>query len=486
MIGRFLNPPPLEPRGFPQATRTMVPWQVIAALFLVLMVLLGLLVNHYRTLLALNILVTVIYLVSAFYRTLLIDISLRQNREIDIGPRDLACPPDGGWPFYTVMVPLYRESGIFPHLIASLGQLDYPKDKLEILLLIEGDDEETKIAAAAMDLQAPFQICFIPPSLPRTKPKACNVALGQARGDYLVIYDAEDRPEIDQLKKAISAFQRVPPNVACIQAKLNFYNSDQNIMTRWFTAEYAMWFDLCLPGLDFFRAPIPLGGTSNHFRMGVLRQLKGWDEYNVTEDCDLGLRLFCGGWRTRILNSTTWEQACPDVRFWIPQRSRWVKGYIQTYFVHLRSPLKLCRGLGILNSLHFHLLIGSTSFCQLVNPIYWILTVIWLISHDTAFSAYFPGPVFVMAAVCLFVGNFLFAYTCSIACVRRGVGHLAKYGLAMPLYWALMSIGAWKGFLQLFFKPHYWEKTKHFAQVEPPVSAATASPGPQGIGTPHA
>ena len=306
----------------------------------------------------------------------------------------------------------------------------------------------------------------IPVSRPRTKPKACNVGLAGTDADYLVIYDAEDRPEPDQLKKAAVAFRRVPHDVACIQAKLNFYNPDRNLITRCFTAEYAMWFDLCLPGLDYLRAPIPLGGTSNHFRLEVLREVKGWDEYNVTEDCDLGLRLFSQGWRTRILDATTWEQACPDVRYWIPQRSRWVKGYVQTYLVHMRSPLRLLRRIGLTNWLHFHLLIGGTPLCQLVNPIYWLLALLWLLVRPVGLDAYFPGPIFAMAAVCLFAGNFVFAYTCGIACVRRGLGHLTKYALAMPFYWALMSVAAWKGTLQLFTRPHHWEKTKHFAEVD--------------------
>ena len=207
--------------------------------------------------------------------------------------------------------------------------------------------------------------------------------------------------------------------------------------------------------------------------MNVLREVKGWDEYNVTEDCDLGLRLFLGGWRTRILDSTTWEQACPSLHHWIRQRSRWVKGYLQTYLVHLRAPFRLHRRLGLVNSLHFHLLIGAGSLCQLINPIYWLFTLVWVFTHSSALSAFFPGPVFVMAAICLFIGNFVFAYTCSIACVRRGVGDLAVYGLAMPLYWVLMSVGAWKGFLQLISRPHYWEKTQHLASPEPGKPAGT-------------
>ncbi|MCF7854218.1 MAG: glycosyltransferase, partial [Candidatus Pacebacteria bacterium] len=450
------------PRGFAQATTALVAWQRLFLIILAGTVVGLLILDYYLTILALNIFVTIVYLVSSAYRAFLIDVSLRQDRDISINRADLIPPGTDGWPRYLVLVPLYHEDDILPHLVQSLSELDYPDSRLEIRLLIEEDDDKTMAAARQLNPARPFVIFPVPVSQPRTKPKACNIGLRDTDADYLVIYDAEDRPDPDQLKKAVVAFSRVPKNVACIQAKLNFYNSHHNFLTRCFTAEYATWFDLCLPGLDFLKAPIPLGGTSNHFRLDILINLGGWDEYNVTEDCDLGLRLFYNGWRTRILNSTTWEQACPNLRYWIKQRSRWVKGYVQTYLVHLRSPGKLIGGLGIMNGAHFHLLIGGTPFCQLLNPIYWCLTLFWIVSQNSAFSAYFPGPVFVMAAICLFVGNFFFAYTSSIACVQRGFGNLAKYGLLMPIYWVLMSIAAWKGCLQLLWNPHYWEKTKHF------------------------
>jgi len=348
-------------------------------------------------------------------------------------------------------------------LVEALKRLDYPKDRLEIRLLIEEDDEETMRVAENLELSAPFVITTIPVSHPRTKPKACNVAVETGEADFLVIYDAEDKPEEDQLKKAAIAFSKATDNVACIQAKLCYYNSSRNFLTRLFTAEYATWFGLCLPGLDCLQAPIPLGGTSNHFRLDVLREVGGWDEYNVTEDCDLGLRLFVRGWRTKILDSTTWEQACPSVPFWVRQRSRWVKGYVQTYLIHTRDLLGLTRKLGFVNSVHFHLLIGGSVFCQLISPAYWFMALLWLSGLPLPIREFFPGPVFAMGAICLFAGNFIFAYTSAIACVRQGMGRLAKYGLAMPFYWMLMSVGAWKGFIQLFTRPHHWEKTKHFA-----------------------
>ncbi|MDT8391974.1 MAG: glycosyltransferase family 2 protein [Lentisphaeria bacterium] len=454
-------------RGFEMATHVLAPWQKRALVGVVCLLMCALIFFPFHTVLWINIAVTVMYLASTFYRVMLIDVSLRKSREIDISAEELATPPPGGWPYYIIQVPIYKEAAILPHLISSLSKMDYPEDRLEIRLLIEEDDNETMAAARALRPLPPFVIFPIPASEPRTKPKACNIGLANTgHAEFLVIYDAEDRPETDQLKKAALAFRQVPDDVACIQGKLNFYNSGQNFLTKCFSTEYATWFDLCLPGLDQLRAPIPLGGTSNHFRLKALRALKGWDEYNVTEDCDLGMRLFVNGWRTRILASTTWEQACPSVPFWIRQRSRWVKGYVQTYLVQTRHPLHLTKKLGFVNSLHFHLLVGASPLCQLVNPVYWILTLVWFFTRSSAFTAFFPPPVFVMAAACLFIGNFLFAYTCGIACVRRGFGHLAKYGLLMPVYWAMMSVAAWKGCLQLINKPHFWEKTRHFEVPE--------------------
>ncbi len=465
----------LGARGFEQADLVMASWQKAVSAVLFLGVVCVFAFGNWQTaLFGLNALFTTFFLLSTLYRVLLIDISLKRHNEIQVPDPELQ-PPHGQWPRYVVQVPLYKEPQAVGQIVAALGQLDYPQDRLSIQLLIEADDTQTREALTQTPLEPPFCVVDIPVSYPRTKPKACNVGLARAHGDYLVVYDAEDRPEADQLKKAVLAFARCPANVVCIQAKLSFYNSARNPLTRCFTAEYAMWFDLCLPGLDALRAPIPLGGTSNHFKLSVLKELKGWDEYNVTEDCDLGLRLFARGYRTRILDSTTWEEACPRLPAWFRQRSRWVKGYIQTYFVHTRHLGELTRRLGFFHSLHFHLLVGGSVLAQLLNPVYWTLTLVWIVSglvpvslgSVTMFrelvSSYFPWPIFVMAALCLFLGNFIFVYSCAVACTCRGFVKVVKYTPLMIVYWFFMSLAAWKGALQLLWKPHYWEKTQHLS-----------------------
>ncbi len=264
---------------------------------------------------------TLFYLVSIVYRIVLVLASVRPEATFSFSPAELAAPRD--WPVYSILVPMYREPETLRQMIASLSHLDYPSDKLDIQLLLEADDALTLDAAQSLRLPPFMRITLVPPSFPRTKPKACNIGLHGAKGEFLVVYDAEDRPEPDQLKKAVLAFSASPECVACVQSRLNYYNSRHNLLTRWFAADYSSWFDLSLPGLAYFRTVIPLGGTSNHFRSSILRELLGWDAYNVTEDCDLGVRLARAGYETRMLDTTTWEEACSSLPYWIRQRTRW-------------------------------------------------------------------------------------------------------------------------------------------------------------------
>jgi len=457
----------LGPRGIPQALCTLSNGQAWLLLLFLAGLAACLFLNWRDTLIYGNAVITAFFLIATLYRFHLLDLSLRRKREIVLETSELV-EPEGGWPHYVVQVPLYHEPHALRRIVRALTKLDYPTDRLTIQLLIEDDDEDTKGAFEGVTLASQFKIVRIPVCEPRTKPKACNVGLAEAEGEFLVIFDAEDRPDPDQLKKAVIAFGQSSEKTGCIQAKLSFYNSRQNLLTRLFTADYALWFNLCLPALDYRNAPVPLGGTSNHFRLDILKEMQGWDEYNVTEDCDLGIRLAIAGWQTRIMDSTTWEEACPRFGAWTRQRSRWVKGYLQTYLVHMRSPLHMTRKLGLGRSLHVHLLIGGSVLTQLLSLVYWIMVLAWLIAHapnglDPAWLAtYFPGPVFAMGAFCLFVGNFLFAYYCGIACVVRGMGHIVPACWLMPLYWMVMSYAAWKGALQLIWRPHYWEKTMHF------------------------
>ena len=434
-------------------------WVVLSLAALLVLVLAAAAAGIRTPLLVVVALVTILYLVDLLFCAYLMTGSMRgNNRTPAVNPREREW-----WPTYTVLCPMYRETAVLPQFVAAITKLDYPAESLQVLLLLEEDDHETIDFARGMDLPGSFEIVVVPDSQPKTKPKACNYGLHVGRGDYLVIFDAEDVPEPDQLKKAVLAFAELPGAVACLQAPLNFYNPRQNVLTRLFTAEYSLWFDLMLVGLQRLRGPIPLGGTSNHFRVEVLRGLGGWDPYNVTEDADLGIRLYKHGFRTGMLDSTTYEEANPDPRNWIRQRSRWIKGYLQTLLVHTRGGWDLRRT----RDPHFFtflLVIGGKAMVNFINPLMWAATVSYFLfraSIGPSIEALYPAPVFYAAVITLVFGNMLFVYTFLLGSARRGNYDLIKYGLLAPLYWLMMSAAAGKALTQLIRNPHYWEKTKH-------------------------
>ncbi len=432
----------------------------MAALLIVLIV--GLVINWQSTLTAFVAIITVIYFTDLIFNLFLILKSLVKSPEIEVSEEEIRKIKN--WPKYTIFCPLYKEWSVVQQFTDAIEKLDYPKDKLQVQLLLEEDDIETIEHVKQTPLPNYFDVIIIPDTLPKTKPKACNYGLRYAKGEYAVIYDAEDMPDPLQLKKAIVAFTKLPVNTVCIQAKLNYYNRSQNLLTRLFTAEYSLWFDLILTGLQSLNAPIPLGGTSNHFKVEKLREVKGWDSFNVTEDCDLGIRLAKRGYRTAIINSVTLEEANSDVQNWINQRSRWIKGYIQTYLVHMRSPVQFLRGKNKLHFFTFQLVVGGKILSLYINPFMWATTILYFSLRakvGPTVERFFPGYIFYLAVFCLVFGNFLYMYYYMIGCAKRKQFNLIKFVYLIPFYWLGMSIAAWKGLGQLIIKPHYWPKTKH-------------------------
>lgn len=370
---------------------------------------------------------------------------------------------DATLPFYSIIVAVYGEAESVPGLIAALAGLDYPKERLDIKIVVEGDDMETRLALDLMDLAAPFEILVAPRAGPRTKPKALNAALPFVRGRYVAIYDAEDRPEPQQLRIALAAFDAGDPKLACVQARLTIDNTADNWLTRLFTAEYAGLFDVFLPGLAAWRMPLPLGGTSNHFHTATLRSLGGWDPYNVTEDADLGIRLARAGLHTTLVQSSTYEEAPARLGPWIRQRTRWFKGYLQTWAVHMREPLRLWRQLGPGGFLVFQLVIGGAVLAALVHGIFagllagQIASGLFWSDKASAFEQVFAG----LYVTTLVTGYLLSALVGFIGLSRRRLLRSAGYLMLLPLYWLLLSFAAWRAVVQLIRSPYRWEKTAH-------------------------
>jgi cellulose synthase/poly-beta-1,6-N-acetylglucosamine synthase-like glycosyltransferase len=443
------------------ARTTFTTPQVIGAYLLLTALLMGLAFAPTATLATLCGGVTVLYVGTFLFRFVLTWIGADRRVDIIVSQAEVAALRDAELPTFTVLVPMYREHEVLPILVDSMRRLDYPRAKLDVKLVLEANDTETIDAAKALHAESLFEIVRVPHSMPKTKPKACNYALRFARGEYTVVFDAEDIPEPDQLKKVVAVFRRTSEQVACVQARLNYFNRDDNFLTRMFTLEYSQWFDYLLPGLHALRIPIPLGGTSNHFRTSTLLALGAWDPYNVTEDADLGVRLTQAGYRVAVVNSTTFEEANGVYRSWINQRSRWIKGYMQTWLVHMRRPVALWRRLGPVGFLGFQLFIGFPPMTALINPLLWATFVIGIAIGPDKVARFYPGPVLYLAMLNLLIGNAMYIYFNMVAAAKRKWYRLVPWGLLAPLYWVMHSIAAYKAAWQLVFKPHYWEKTQH-------------------------
>ena len=363
-------------------------------------------------------------------------------------------------PSFTLLIPLYKERAVLPKLLNGLSKLDYPKHKLDIKLVLEADDEDTYQAATQMKPSYQFDIIRVPLSEPRTKPKACNYAMAFAKGDIITIYDAEDIPNSDQLRKVAEMFDAAPENVTTIQAKLRYYNADKNLLTRFFDIEYAILFEHLLAGLERLHIPIPLGGTSNHISAERFREMGHWDPFNVTEDADLGIRFAGAGFKTQMVQSTTMEEAPVRLGAWMRQRSRWIKGHLQTWLVHSRRPLRLLRTIGPHGFLGFNLFMGIPYILYLTTPFVVLLTYLWG-SHGLFDDAMPYSLVDLMSAnLLMFLGfNWLQAFW--VYRHKRASLQMLCAIFFFPAYWLLHIVTSFKSLWQLIFRPFYWEKTEH-------------------------
>ncbi|RMH52175.1 MAG: glycosyltransferase, partial [Zetaproteobacteria bacterium] len=341
------------------------------------------------TLMAINMALALFLLLNFGMRVIFAWVGSHESIDVKVTDEEVAALEDEDLPTYTILVPMYKEPEVLPIIAQSIREMDYPLSKIDVKLVLEEDDIETFEEAKRLGLEGIFEIIRVPPSLPKTKPKACNYALNFSRGELLTIYDAEDKPEPDQLKKVVVAFRKASSETAVIQARLNYFNGPENWLTKQFTIEYSLWFDFYLPALDALRIPIPLGGTSNHFRMKVLKEVDAWDPYNVTEDADLGVRLTQLNYRVGVVNSTTFEEANSNLHNWIRQRSRWLKGYMQTYLVHMRRPLHMYRLLGHVGFWGFQFFIGGTILSALIAPFLHGMYLFWLFTMTHAFDPLF-------------------------------------------------------------------------------------------------
>lgn len=444
------------------AKKPYLLWQQMATALLITLAIAGIIWHPIKALAIKFFILTCILFTVVSYRLLLTIAGLflsKKYKNLTIQAQQLKALE---LPTYTILVALYKEKEVtLRELVKGLKAIDYPAHKLDIKLLLELDDTDTINTLKKFKLPSYFEFIYIPNKGPKTKPKALNYGLKFAKGEYVTLYDSEDIPELLQLKKALVAFSESKANVFCVQCQLNYYNAYENWLTKMFTLEYTYWYDLMIPSLQFFGAPIPLGGTSNHFKTEILRKYSAWDPYNVTEDADLGVRFHRLGYRTVVIPSTTYEEANCQLINWIKQRSRWIKGYFITYIVHMRNPIKLWRQLGTRGFLGLQLFIGGSSLTSLFYLPLWLMFFFFLFYPTKYLSQLYFPHILKFAWFNLITGTGLVILLNLIAVMQRKLYRLFLPALTAPIYWGLMSIASYRALYQAIFKPDSWDKTEH-------------------------
>ncbi|MET0707871.1 MAG: glycosyltransferase family 2 protein [Tardiphaga sp.] len=390
--------------------------------------------------------------------------------------RRLARVPDDRLPVYTVISALYHEASSVAPLMAAIDTLDYPREKLDVILVTEPDDLATRMAIAQLGSMPHVRTLVAPAVAPQTKPKALNFALPFAYGSFVAVFDAEDRPEAGQLRAALDAFERHGRDLACAQASLCIDNETNSWLSRMFAAEYAGQFDVYLPGMSEMKLPLPLGGSSNHFRTATLREVGGWDACNVTEDADLGFRLARFGYRSVSFPSTTFEEAPIRPTAWLKQRSRWMKGWLQTWCVHMRDPRQLWRDAGWRGFATLNFVAGGNVLTALAYPVMLYAVLRYFVDH--ASGAPWPG----WAALPYLLG-FMAGIASTVTLGLLGLSRRSRLRegwilLLTAPYWFCLSIAAWRAVFQYIWNPYHWEKTEHGVARRGPNKRSVAARSP--------
>lgn len=401
-------------------------------------------------------------------------------------------PTASNVPVYTVLVPLRHEAHMVPQLLHGLDRLAWPRERLDIKLVIDEDDVATLGAARALAREPPYEIVVVPAGGPRTKPMALQYALSFARGEFVTVYDAEDRPHPAQIAEAHAIFRDAPERLACLQAPLVIDNFEKSTLTVLFAIEYSTLFDGLLPALVELRLPLPLGGTSNHFRRAALEAVGGWDPFNVTEDADLGIRLARFGYEIGTLTFPTLEEAPVTCGPWLRQRTRWLKGWLHTWLVQMRRPIRLWRDLGTRRMLGFQALGLGMIVSALAHPIFLATPILLLLNPSRLWS---DGNLLVAALAGLSIFNLTAGYAAMATLAARtlplrGRSSLSGFLYLLPLYWLLMTIACLLALAEFAFRPHHWSKTPHVGRplrnlamggIAPPVPSTSRRPAAEVV-----
>ena len=409
------------------------------------------------------ILINFLYLISSAIKIFLFFTGIiKYNKEEYFKPDSLK---DTDLPLYSILLPVRKEKEfVMRNLLTSIYNFDYPKDKIDIKLIIDNDDEETIKIGKKLLNDFKFDLIIVPHSKTSSKPTSCNYALKFVKGKYLTIYDAEDRPEKYQLKKSIEKFNELDENYICLQASLNYYNKYENFLTYSFSIEYSMWFDFTIKAISKFANFFPLGGTSNHFKTDKLIELGGWDGYNVTEDAEIAVRIVKAGYKVSVLNSITEEEAPITIKSWIKQRTRWIKGFMQTFCEHSMSnkPIATRSKFNFKNifKLKFVDILIYFTFVSM-SFLFFILIVAIFFNHIIILHLMKFKYLNFIIYFNLLSFFFMIYGASAIIIYKNKLKFKPIYFIFSPFYWFLHYLASFRALISLIKTPFYWAKTEH-------------------------
>jgi glycosyltransferase XagB len=193
-----------------------------------------------------------------------------------------------------------------------------------------------------------------------------------------------------------------------------------------------------------------LGGTSNHFNLARLIEASGWDAWNLTEDADLGLRLARRGARVAMIAPPTLEAPPEQMGVWLAQRSRWLKGFLQTWLVLMRTPTATIREMGLAGFVSMQLTLGAAILSAILHGPWALWCLLCLCLPDLSLGQLGTGVMVV-------------SYLAGVAAGVAAPGHRGErpliVALTAPLHWPLQTVAVARVLYGLCHAPHFWAKT---------------------------
>ncbi len=359
------------------------------------------------------------------------------------------------FPLVTILVPLKQENEVIHQTFSAISNLNYPSSSIQGIIIVESTDTLTKKSIETSIIPDGFEVMEIPTLPPFTKGRAIQRALLVAKGKYITIYDAESRPEPNQVIKAVEILEK-EKGKTCLQSIIRIENAKENEITSFFASEFWDWYDKRMVNLHKRGIPFGLGGNSFFLATETLKEVGGWDPFNVTEDAELTVRLIKNNVDIKLMNSITHE-ACPStMKNWIKQRTRWSKGLLTTSIIHLISGKFGFKGFTFKQWYHFWLRMYVGNLIPFFFAFIFILFLFQSFSYEN----------FVLVNIVLAI-NLVPSLIVSMWADKKNFNTMGikirihNLFAVTLIYWGMYLWAGFRANYEFLFSPLKWHKTDH-------------------------